>query len=595
MNFSRRKLRYTADELLVIRNRGCACVKRRVVRKLKYFRIYLRHIPVIISQTRSLRRGSSPSQKVSTLARRSALVRVDVVGGRARGRKKRRQQRLPSILLTNVRCIRNKMDEVLQVVSKLSPDVAIFCESWLGDDVPNDAVNISGYSCVRNDRNNHRGGLITYFSDALHVKEIELKDIPELESSKTHFSVFVLPDISLLLVVLYHPVWNNPLKHETALSCLMLIIDFVFTSYLDSCKARIIICGDFNDLRKYNDRIIQMTRLKQVVNFPTRGVSTLDQIFTNIPVTNPLQCFSPIGKSDHSCVFWTHGDRAESFVKKEVRIYSKSNTARFSSIMYDIDWLKYVSSFSDACIDDAFFAFLTALKSVFDLCFPKRCVRLRSTDQPWVKPSLKLLIDDRDRAFFKGRTRKYQRLRMAVINHIRILKRAYLSCFLSKDARSSWNAIRTISRMKCTRSAVADSITADDFNEYFQSIFQSKSFLQPSPSNLPDVTLELSFFEVHHQLSKLQRKCSAPDDVPFWVYCNYSLSLSPAIAFLFNLSLREGHFPSCLKKAYVSPIPKCHKPLSASDFRPISILPLFQKYLKKSLHIIGFFLLFKVK
>ncbi|MEL7309486.1 MAG: hypothetical protein AAGK05_17620 [Pseudomonadota bacterium] len=272
----------------------------------------------------------------------------------------------------------------------------------------------------------------------------------------------------------------------------------------------------------YNDRITQMTGLKQIVKFPTRGKNTLDQIFTNISVINPPRCFSPIGKSDHSCVLWSHEIRPASRVKikRSVRVMSQSNVAHFSSMLSDIDWLKYVSSFN--CIDDAFFNFQTALTSVFDLSFPKRMVRFRSTDQPWVKPSLKLLIDDRDRAFSLGHYCKYQRLRKAVIKHIQVLKSKYLSSFLSKDARLSWKAIHVTARSKVSQTSIPDSITAEDFNDFFQSNFQnSQPPTVPSHSGLSVVSPTLSVFEVHYQLSKLQRKACAPDDVPFWVYRNF--------------------------------------------------------------------------
>ena len=58
----------------------------------------------------------------------------------------------------------NKMDEVSIKISELKPDIAIFCETWLSEDIPNSAVDMSGYTTFRNDRNKHGGGIIVYFS-----------------------------------------------------------------------------------------------------------------------------------------------------------------------------------------------------------------------------------------------------------------------------------------------------------------------------------------------------------------------------------------------------------------------------------------------
>ena len=207
-----------------------------------------------------------------------------------------------------------------------------FCESWLSCGTPDDAIQINGYTSIRNDRDSRGGVIIAYFINNLRVNVIN--DISTiLPPTETEFSVFVLPEVSLLLIAMYHPVWNNPEKHGAALDCIMVIIDFVLSYHLDSCKARIILCGDFNDLRLYNNKIKKLTGLKQIVKFPTRGKNTLDQIFTNIPTIKPVRIFPLIGKSDHSCVFWSHQDHVVHYVKRSVRLMSKSRIARFNSIL----------------------------------------------------------------------------------------------------------------------------------------------------------------------------------------------------------------------------------------------------------------------
>ncbi|MEL7307688.1 MAG: reverse transcriptase domain-containing protein, partial [Pseudomonadota bacterium] len=193
-----------------------------------------------------------------------------------------------------------------------------------------------------------------------------------------------------------------------------------------------------------------------------------------------------------------------------------------------------------------------------------------------------MLIDDRDKAFSKGHMRKYHRLRTAVIDHVKRLKCSYLKNAMSKkDSRSAWKAIRTVSRMKSGESVLPKYFTADEFNAFFSSVFQSKHPVGSPPSSLPDVRLELSVCEVQVALSKLQRKSCAPGDVPYWVYRDFSHCLSPAVASLFNRSLKEGCVPPCLKKAVITPIPKCNKPSALSDFRPISMLPLLSKVFEK--------------
>ena len=570
-------LRYRSADLLAIRDKKCLCVKRKVVRKLKYFNIYLRHISTRITPREFDVKRPFPQRgkKCSDV-----LVPIRFVPKKTRRRKRSSQQPPPSIFLSNVRCIRNKMDEIVCKISELSPDIVLLCETWLNKEIPDSAVEISGYTSFRNDRNAYGGGIIAYFADFLKVVAVRCENIL-LETSETEFSVFVLPDVSLLLIALYHPVWNNKSKHEAAVNQIMDIIDFVMCSYLNPCNAKIILCGDFNDLRLFNDDIARLSGLTQIVDFPTRGDHTLDQIFTNMPVTNPVRVFSPMAKSDHKCIFWSHDSpKKHSIVKKVVRNMSKANLALFNSIVTDVDWQAYVCSFAN--IDDAFQNFLSVLRSIFDLCFPFRTIRLRPTDQPWVKPSLKLLIDERDRAFSKGHISKYCRLRTRVIDHIKFLKNVYLKNFLcQKDARQTWRAVHTVGRTKTSKSTIPAPLTAEDFSKFFASVSQSSVRQQYLSSDLPHVPLVLSVYEVQRSLSTMRRTSCAPDDVPAWVYRDMSHCLAPAVTHLFNRSFEEEYMPRCLKRAIIKPIPKCAKPSIVSDFRPISILPHLSKLLEK--------------
>ena len=316
------------------------------------------------------------------------------------------------------------------------------------------------------------------------------------------------------------------------------------------------------------------------MNVGTRGSNTLDQIFTDIPSTAPVQLLAPIGKSDHACVMWTPSVRSPTVKKCKVRKITASNLAFFQSLMHDIDWLNYVSCFND--IKDAFHTFLETLKSVHDYCFPEKTIRIRENEPPWVKPSLKLLIDDRDRAYFKGQLAKYNRLRIEVIEHIKHLKSVYLNdLLLKKDARKSWKAIRQAGRFDKATHAVPNLISVNDLSTHFASVFQREGDIRLRPTFVPDSPLVLSTYEVERELANLKRKSCGLDGLPIWVFRRCSLCLSSAITFLFNWSIRESIVPSCLKKAVITPLPKSQRPTEASDFRPISLLPLLSKVLEK--------------
>ena len=56
----------------------------------------------------------------------------------------------------------------------------------------------------------------------------------------------------------------------------------------------------------------------------------------------------------------------------------------------------------------------------------------------------------------------------------------------------------------------------------------------------------------------------------------------PAITHIINLSITQGTFPSIWKQAKVVPLLKKGDPLSAKNYRPVALLPIFSKILEKA-------------
>ena len=250
----------------------------------------------------------------------------------------------------------------------------------------------------------------------------------------------------------------------------------------------------------------------------------------------------------------------------------------FYQLFESVDWMNILQSTDD--LDSCASLFTDAIYFFYDKCFPTRIVRLRSCDPPWLKPSLKVLIDDRDRAYSRGQTMKYFRLREEVIRHTRHLKEKYLLSTVSTlSSRDSWKSLRLVGRFK--RSPVSD-FPVEVLNSHFHSYFQTeagKFSLAETP--LPSHVLCLSISEVCEMLHHLKNKSPGPDGIPAWVFRELATILAPSITFIFNWSLRAGHVPQCFKLANITPIPKCSAPSTPSDFRPISLLPILSKVLEK--------------
>ena len=171
-------------------------------------------------------------------------------------------------------------------------DIGIFTESWLNDDMPSDAVAIDGYYVLRKDRDKCKGGgIICYSKVQPHPITVDDQAVPALSVCNTEFLPLFFKSLSLLVICIYHPFWNDPDEHEAAICCVTDLIDYVAVHETCNSDLRVVLLGDFNDLKKYYDDISDVTQLKALVNFPTRGDSILDQIFRIWTVTKCLSFF----------------------------------------------------------------------------------------------------------------------------------------------------------------------------------------------------------------------------------------------------------------------------------------------------------------
>ncbi len=163
------------------------------------------------------------------------------------------------------------------------------------------------------------------------------------------------------------------------------------------------------------------------------------------------------------------------------------------------------------------------------------------------------------------------------------LKSQYMRrAVLSGDVRKVWKSIKTVGRSGVPLAAHQSlHLSAEEFSNYFSSVFQGNgSVVESSETSYTEIA-SFSVFQVFDELRRLRRKSSGPDEIPFWVYRDFSWLLAPAITSLFNRCMKCGKVPDCFKKAKVVHIPKCPQPKSVSDFRPISLLPQLSKVFEK--------------
>jgi hypothetical protein len=203
---------------------------------------------------------------------------------------------------------------------------------------------------------------------------------------------------------------------------------------------------------------------------------------------------------------------------------------------------------------------------------------VRDSDPPWVKDSLRILIDDRDNAYHNKQTLKYIRLKEKVIAHARELKANYLNDNLmqSNSLAHQWSSIKQICGIRKSNTKVMD---VDAINLMFANVFQCDDCdLDASFDDLSSEQLCVSEQEVYKLLTSLKNGAPGLDGLPPWVYRVHADYLSGIISNLINESLTMVRMPQILKNAQVCPIPKNKE---CTEFRSISLLPVLAKIYEK--------------
>ena len=150
--------------------------------------------------------------------------------------------------------------------------------------------------------------------------------------------------------------------------------------------------------------------------------------------------------------------------------------------------------------------------------------------------------------------------------------------------RSTVNPVITFK----SHTATSPKEKAELFNTYFCSVFRSAK-----PTEVNEATLSLlssillsdiAISEeevVRHLLNLAPSKSPGPDNIPGLTLKQCSTVIAASLCSLFNHSLKTGTLPSEWKSANVTPVHKKNKKEPASNYRPISLLPIISKVLER--------------
>jgi hypothetical protein len=512
--------------------------------------------------------------------------------------------RLPVILISNVCHIINKMDDFYVNVVNYLPDIIFLTETWLNADILDSAVNLTGYQCLRKDRNSgDGGGVAAYISNDFYLHRLSEFENQDFEVLWFFARPQQLPrPLSVLLcAVVYCPPSYNADTKRSLSKYIVQTCDTLLRKYVD---AAIFISGDFNDFNC--DCFTKQLNLTQIVSRPTRKTKILDKLFTNCPGRyRTPEIFSPIGKSDHNVViarpnFNVNQPRKDTPQYVVKRSYTPTVMSELANALNRVCW-QHMYAMED--VNQQLDFYYNSVFQCINDSVPCYFVKSVSTDKPWITHCFRQLIARRGAAFASGNIALYKNLRNRVnrvrkslqtqyyldkINHLKNDKPANwwknlkLICGLDKGV----NDDNVFQHMLYNAAPVEKGQLANVINDFLVKVthdippvdktvlLQLRNSLDPVPDQL--------IVPVNAVMSALSRiktnKSVGPDGISHRILKDMSFILAEPLTAIINTSIRLGTVPDAWKISRVTPLPKVMPPVNIeTDIRPIAITNVMAK------------------
>ena len=359
----------------------------------------------------------------------------------------------------------------------------------------------------------------------------------------------------------------------------------------------IYVAGDFNH-RDVGPSLSLAADLKLVDTAPTRGLNTLDLIYTNsadcngeVKVLPPLD--TPTGAlSDHKCVYVKREfppARSFTWVVKLRRTRTRAAEEAFAADLEAWDWSSLENHES---VDDMAAGLEGAIAALTERHFPLVRVRGRSNEDPWITRSIRRLWKKKVRIYKKfGKSQSWWETDRKLQNEIQDAKEFFVEKLLEEGncGRPFYAATRKLAAASPAKPwKVTDMFVGmgprevcDEVLGFFGSLARTDTGGLP---HIPRVDGGLGHFSKERtaELLRASKKTDSRvegDPLPHLVR-SFADSFAAPVARIFNVINQTGRWPSSWKTEHLTIIPKTPNPADLSECRNISCTSVFSKVLE---------------
>ena len=243
-------------------------------------------------------------------------------------------------------------------------------------------------------------------------------------------------------------------------------------------------------------------------------------------------------------------------------------------------------------------------------------IKLKS--KPWITSNILKMIKMRDRLFERKKRqplneeikRLYNLFRNRVFRELKKSKKSYYSSYFNEhkdNIQKVWQGIRSLVNTKSTSKGLSQleingSIIddpkkiANHVNNFFVNIGPELDKSIPridniSPSRFLKNRIQLNFLIAHvsdedviNIIQSLPNKGTGPASIPLRMLKVAADLIAIPLCHIINISFSTGIFPDALKIAKVIPLHKGGSTQDENNFRPISLLSIFDKIIEKLMH-----------
>src|SRR6266536_1437816 len=149
--------------------------------------------------------------------------------------------------------------------------------------------------------------------------------------------------------------------------------------------------------------------------------------------------------------------------------------------------------------------------------------------------------------------------------------------------RKLWQQVRRV-QGRAQDSVQCATLSAEELNKHYAQTSTDLDYADP----LPKITVNnnmifFSEYSVFRQLEALRNSSAGPDLLPPWFLRLSAPFICRPLAYFYNAFLSHSLVPASWKTATITPVPKLHPPVKASDFRPISVTSVLSRVIEKLL------------